>query len=73
VTQASPAAGCLAAGIWLDVAGQESYWRMPLWPFALNLIELLAVVAQERFSITPAEFAREVAGEFERAASLPGH
>jgi len=65
------AAGCLAGGLWLDVAGQESYWRMPLWPFALDLIELLAVVAQDRLSITPAEFAGEVAGLLADTPSLP--
>lgn len=55
----------------MDVAGQESYWRLPLWPFVLDLIELLAVVAKERFSITPAEFGREVADLLENAPSMP--
>jgi len=39
------AAGCLAAGIWLDVGRQESFWHLPLWPFALDLVELLTNVA----------------------------
>jgi hypothetical protein len=39
------AAGCLAAGVWLDVGRQESFWRLPLWPFALDLIELLVQIA----------------------------
>jgi hypothetical protein len=33
---------------------------------------MLAVVAQERYTITPAEFAREVGDQLEQAASLPG-
>lgn len=65
------AAGCLAGGLWLDVAGKESYWRMPLWPFALDVIELLAVVAGDRFSITPAEFAGEVTGVLANTPSAP--
>ena len=39
------AAGCLAAGVWLDVGRQESFWHLPLWPFALDVIELLTNVA----------------------------
>lgn len=35
------AAGCLAAGVWLDVGRQESFWNLPLWPFALDVVELL--------------------------------
>ncbi len=39
------AAGCLAAGVWLDVGSQESFWRLPLWPYALDVVELLTEVA----------------------------
>jgi hypothetical protein len=39
------AAGCLAAGVWLDVARQESFWHLPLWPYALDVLELLTRVA----------------------------
>jgi hypothetical protein len=42
------AAGCLAAGMWLDVGRHESFWRLPLWPFALDVVELLVEVVKSR-------------------------
>ena len=46
----------------MDVGRQESYWRQPFWPFVLDLIELLSMVAQERLSLSAVAFAADVAG-----------
>lgn len=51
------AAGCLAAGVWLDVGLTESYWQAPFWPDLLDVIDLLRRIAA---SITGAPF-RDVA------------
>jgi hypothetical protein len=46
------AAASLAGGVWLDVAATESYWRTPMWPAALDVVELLTCVAIDRCSLT---------------------
>jgi hypothetical protein len=62
------AAGCLAGGVWLDVGRQESFWRLPLWPFAFDLVELLSDVARQRLGLSPRQLAEAVT-----AALLPVH
>jgi hypothetical protein len=54
------AAGCLAAGVWLDVGRQESFWNLQLWPFALDLIELLTAVAVGSLNLSPEQLAAQL-------------
>lgn len=54
------AAGCLAGGVWLDVARQESFWQLPLWPFAVDVVELLTKIAQGRLGLPAAQLAAAV-------------
>ena len=59
------AAGCLAGGLWLDVARQESFWRLPLWPFALDVVELLTKIATQQFEISPPDLAAAVSASLQ--------
>lgn len=54
------AAGCLAGGVWLDVARQESFWQLPLWPFAVDVVELLTKIAERRLGLPATELAAAV-------------
>ena len=54
------AAGCLAGGVWLDVARQESFWQLPLWPFAVDVLELLTKIAEGRLGLPATELAAAV-------------
>lgn len=47
------AAAALAGGVWLDVAAAESYSRSPLWPVALDVVQLLARIAVTSTALTP--------------------
>jgi hypothetical protein len=47
------AGACLAGGVWLDVARQEAFWHLPLWPFALDVVELLTVIASAEPGTSP--------------------
>jgi hypothetical protein len=59
-TYALQAGASLAGGVWLDVGLQESYWRIPLWPFALDAVELLTVIATTQLNLTPEDLANRL-------------
>jgi hypothetical protein len=52
-TLALHAAASLAGGVWLDVGRTESFYRAPLWPVALDVVQLLAHVAVTSTALTP--------------------
>ncbi|MFN2538397.1 MAG: hypothetical protein ABR549_09625, partial [Mycobacteriales bacterium] len=54
------AAGCLAAGIWLDVGVTESFWRAPFWPDILLVVDLLRRLALDLTDQTEPELADRV-------------
>lgn len=54
------ATGCLAGGLWLDVGTVESFWSAPLWPRALAVVELLAVIARTRLQAAPTVLAERL-------------
>ena len=54
------AAGCLAAGVWLDVGVTESFWHAPFWPDVLHVVDLLRRVAGDLAELTWPELAEQV-------------
>ena len=55
------AAAGLSGGVWLDVEETESYYQAPLWPTALNVVQLLANTAMASTSLSPPQLATRLA------------
>ncbi len=51
------AAGCLAAGVWLDVGATESFWHSPFCTDILQVVDLLRRVALDVSDLTGLELA----------------
>ena len=54
------AARCLAGGVWLDVGRQESFWQLPLWPFAIDVVELFTKITQARLGLSEGQLSAAV-------------
>jgi hypothetical protein len=64
------AGGCLAAGVCLDVGRQDSVRHLPLWPYALHVVQLLTPAALASLSAPDARAGARVAPGSARALSL---
>lgn len=65
------AAGCLAGGVWLDVGATESFWTASMWPEALDVLELLIIIARARLDLGADALTDQLAITLTRALPAP--